>query len=419
MYRLSYTNPNLNSIEIDLPTSKSISNRALILNALLKNKIKLFELSSADDTQIMITALTSNNKEIYLKNAGTCMRFLAAYFSVLPQINVILYCDERMKERPIKELIDALNNLGADIKYLENENYPPLAISGKKIEGNTVHLNASKSSQFVSALMLVAPFIKNGLTIYLYESIASYDYIKMTSLLMNEFGLKCDLVNNKIEIEEYVNSPILNEYTIEKDWSAAAFWYLTACINPNVNINLNSLDLNSIQGDKITAEYFQKLGIVTTQTESGIEINNSLKCNNNLSFDLENCIDLAPALSVACAVLNLNVSLFGLNNLKIKESNRLIAIVNELLKFGFNVENTNDSINIKSIETNIDYNKKIIIKTYNDHRIAMAFAPLTMLFNNVEIEEIESVGKSYPNFFIDLNKIGIDIKPILLNTEQK
>ncbi len=241
----------------------------------------------------------------------------------------------------------------------------------------------------------------------------------MTSLLMNEFGLKCDLVNNKIEIEEYVNSPILNEYTIEKDWSAAAFWYLTVCINPNININLKSLDLNSIQGDKITAEYFKKLGIETIQTETGIEINNSLKCNNNLSFDLENCIDLAPALSVACAVLNFNVSLFGLNNLKIKESNRLIAIVNELLKFGFNVENTNDSINIKSIETNIDYNKKIIIKTYNDHRIAMAFAPLTMLFNNVEIEEIESVGKSYPNFFIDLNKIGIDIKPILLNTEQK
>jgi 3-phosphoshikimate 1-carboxyvinyltransferase len=419
MYRLSYTNPNLNSIEIDLPTSKSISNRALILNALLKNKIKLFELSSADDTQIMIAALTSNKEEFYLQNAGTCMRFLTAYFSILPQINVILNCDERMKERPIKELVDALNNLGADIKYLENKNYPPLAISGKKIIGNTVHLNASKSSQFVSALMLIAPFIKNGLTIHLDEIIASYDYIKMTSLLINEFGLKCDLVNNKIEIEEYVNSPILNEYTIEKDWSAAAFWYLTVCINPNININLKSLDLNSIQGDKITAEYFKKLGIETIQTETGIDIKNSLMCHNNLSFDLENCIDLAPALSVACVVLNLNVSLNGLNNLKIKESNRLIAIVNELLKFGFNVENTNDSINIKSTETSIDYNKPILIKTYNDHRIAMAFAPLTMLFNNVEIEEIESVGKSYPNFFNDLNNIGIITKPILLNTELK
>ena len=419
MYRLSYTNPHLNSIEIDLPTSKSISNRTLILNALLKNKIKLFELSSADDTQIMITALTLTNNEIYLKNAGTCMRFLTAYFSILPQINVILNCDDRMKERPIKELVEALNNLGADIKYLENENYPPLAISGKKIIGNTVHLNASKSSQFVSALMLIAPFIKNGLTIHLAESIASYDYIKITSLLMNEFGFRCKLVNNKIEIEEYVNTPILHEYTIEKDWSAAAFWYLTTCINPNMNIYLNSLDLNSIQGDKITAAYFQKLGITTIQTESGIEIKNSLKCIKNLSFNLENCIDLAPALSVACAVLNLNVSLYGLNNLKIKESNRLVAIVNELLKFGFNVENTNDSINIKSIETNIDYNKQVLIKTYNDHRIAMAFAPLAVLFSNLVIEEIESVGKSYPNFFKDLNKIGIDIKPILLNTEMK
>ncbi len=411
MNALFYTKNNFKKVTIHLPASKSISNRALILNALLNNKIVLNQLSLADDTQLMLSVLSNENHEVNLDNAGTCMRFLTAYFACKANKNTSLLCSERMKQRPIKGLVNALINLGAEISYLVNENYPPLKIVGKKLRGNSINIDASESSQFITALMLIAPFVENGITIHLTGKIASFDYIKMTALLMNEFGISVKLTDNSIAIKPYQNEPIIADFTIEKDWSSAAFWYLIAALNPELSIHLIGLSKTSIQGDHITFKVFEKLGVSTTETSDGLVIFKEKIAEDFLEFDLINAIDLAPALCVACAALNINATISGLQNLKIKESNRLLAIVTELNKFGYDVSNSDDKIMIKQTN-NIDYNQSILINTYNDHRMAMAFAPLAMLFNQLKIDDTTVVSKSYPHFFNDLELVGITIKNI-------
>ena len=411
MNSLIFTQNDFKNVVIDLPTSKSISNRALILNALLNNKIILNELSSADDTQSMLSVLSNEKHEVNLDNAGTCMRFLTAYFACKANKNISLLCSERMKQRPIKALVDALINLGADINYSENENYPPLLIKGKKLKGNSINIVASESSQFITALMLIAPFVENGMTLNLTGKIASFDYIKMTAMLMNELGLSVLLTDSSIAIKAYQDEPIVSNFTIEKDWSSAAFWFLIAALNPMLSVNLIGLSKTSIQGDNITFKVFEKLGVSTTETKEGLEILKEKNADDFLIFDLINAIDLAPALCVACAALNVNATISGLQNLKIKESNRLLAIVTELNKFGYSVSNSSDEIIIKQTN-NIDYNQSIIINTYNDHRMAMAFAPLSILFNQLKIDDLTVVSKSYPNYFNDLELAGITVKNI-------
>ena len=412
MNALFYTKNNFKKVAIHLPASKSISNRALILNALLNNKIVLNQLSLADDTQLMLSVLSNENHEVNLDNAGTCMRFLTAYFACKANKNTSLLCSERMKQRPIKGLVNALINLGAEISYLVNENYPPLKIVGKKLRGNSINIDASESSQFITALMLIAPFVENGITIHLTGKIASFDYIKMTALLMNEFGISVSLTDNSIAIKPYQNEPIIADFTIEKDWSSASFWYLIAALNPELSIHLIGLSKTSIQGDHITFKVFEKLGVSTTETSDGLVIFKEKIAEDFLEFDLINAIDLAPALCVACAALNINATISGLQNLKIKESNRLLAIVTELNKFGYDVSNSDDKIMIKQTN-NIDYNQSILINTYNDHRMAMAFAPLAMLFNQLKIDDTTVVvSKSYPHFFNDLELVGITVKNI-------
>jgi 3-phosphoshikimate 1-carboxyvinyltransferase len=406
MNHLIYSKNKSNQVNINLPSSKSISNRALVLNALLNNKIVINELSMADDTQLMLSVLFNTSNEVNIENAGTCMRFLTAFFAANENLNIKLIGSERMKQRPIKELVDALIKLGADITYLEKPNYPPLLITGQKLLGNTIHIDASESSQFISALMLIAPFVQNGITLNLTGKIASFDFIKMTALLMYEFGFSVQLTENMISIKEYQNEPVISNYTIEKDWSSAAFWYIIAALNPTLSINLIGLSKKSIQGDHVTFNIFENLGVTSIESENGIVISKMNIAADFLTFDLINAIDLAPALCVACAALNLNATISGLQNLKIKESNRLIAIVNELRKFGYQVNNTSDEIII--IQSNaINYNQSITINTYSDHRIAMAFAPLAMLFNHLVIDDVDVVSKSYPHYFNDLALIGI------------
>jgi 3-phosphoshikimate 1-carboxyvinyltransferase len=380
----------------------------LILNALLNNKIILNELSLSDDTQLMLSVLSNESNEVNIDNAGTCMRFLTAYYACKANKNISLLCSERMMQRPIKELVDALVNLGADINYLTNENFPPLKINGKKLKGNSINVDASESSQFITALMLIAPFIENGISINLTGKIASFDYIKMTALLMNELGLSVSLTDHSIVIIPYQNEPIVSDFTIEKDWSSAAFWYLIAALNSELSIHLIGLSKISIQGDHITFKVFEKLGVSTTETMDGLLIVKDKIAEDFLEFDLMNAIDLAPALCVACAALNVNATISGLQNLKIKESNRLLAIVTELNKFGFAVSNSDNKIMIKQTN-NIDFNQSILINTYHDHRMAMAFAPLAMLFNQLKIDDTTVVSKSYPHFFNDLELVGITI----------
>lgn len=411
MNALFYTKNDFKNVTIHLPTSKSISNRMLILNALLNNKIVLNELSLADDTQLMLSVLLDESNEIDIENAGTCMRFLTAFFACKENKIISLLCSERMMQRPVKGLVDALINLGANINYLTNENYPPLKINGKKLKGNTLNIDASESSQFITALMLIAPFVENGMTIHLKGKIASFDYIKMTALLMNDLGFSVSLTNNTIVIKPYQGESIISNFTIEKDWSSAAFWYLIAALNPEISIHLIGLSMTSIQGDHITFKVFEKLGVTTKETNDGLVISKEKIADDFVAFDLINAIDLAPALCVACAALNVNATISGLQNLKIKESNRLLAIVNELNKFGYDVSNSSEEIIIKKTN-NIDYKKSLTVNTYNDHRIAMAFAPLSMLFNQLKIDDITVVSKSYPNYFNDLKLVGVIAKNI-------
>ncbi|MFA9212749.1 MAG: 3-phosphoshikimate 1-carboxyvinyltransferase [Candidatus Methylacidiphilales bacterium] len=406
MHKLIHQNIANFNISIHLPSSKSISNRALILNAFYNHQVKLHNISEADDTQLMLTALNTTNTDINLKNAGTCMRFLAAFFAAQNHEEVNLLCSKRMEQRPIADLVNALQNLGAEISYLNSLNFPPLNIKGKILNGGNIAINASESSQFISALMLIAPFINNGLTMELLGNIASFDYIKMTALLMEKFGLTVNINNQIITIPNQPNAPIINEYTIENDWSSAAFWYLTCCLNNQISISLKTLSLNSIQGDKITPEIFKQLGVNTTSNFDHLIIQKQLEAKPTCYFDLGNCIDLAPALCVACAALNINATITGLENLVIKESNRLEAIVTELKKLGYNITFNSNTI-FTHPSSFIDFEKQVTINTYSDHRIAMAFAPLALKFKNLSLDNLEVVNKSYPNFFAELAKVGI------------
>lgn len=409
MYYLLYKKTQVKNLTIHLPTSKSISNRALILNALLPNKITIQNLSQADDTVLMQDALQNNSSEINLQNAGTCMRFLTAYYACKPNTFITLLCHERMTQRPIQKLVDALVELGANIHYLQSKNFPPLHIKGEKLIGKELYLNANESSQFITALLLIAPFIENGLVINLTENTASFSYIKMTILLMQKWGFNALLNEKQITIKPFLNENLISTYTIEPDWSSAAFWYLVVFLNNELTINLSHLSLKSIQGDSITAEVFEKLGVQSFQNEQGIIIQKTMPAQTNLSFNLIDCIDLAPALCVACAVSNNHVTINGLQNLAIKESNRLTAIVNELGKLGYNLSHTENAITIIPNQF-IDYNKEVCINTYSDHRIAMAFAPLAMLFTRLHLNEIAVVSKSYPTYFLHLAMVGIVVK---------
>ncbi len=408
MYSLVYQKKSLNYCSVNLPASKSISNRALILNAFLKQQVQLHHLSEADDTQLMINALSQSQSVINLENAGTCMRFLTAYFACMENKVTELLCNDRMKQRPIKELVDVLNYLGANVEYLEVTNYPPLKIKGAALSGKAVEIDASQSSQYITALMLIGPFIQNGLSIQLKGQVASFDYIIMTASLMEDFGFDVLVNETYIEIKPLIKPVSLTQYSIERDWSSAAFWYLIVTLEADLKVCLNGLSKNSIQGDKVTADIFERLGVRSDETDDGLVIYKYTSPNSDLHFDLSACIDLAPALCVACAALNIKATILGLQNLVIKESNRLAAIVNELTKLGYHITHTSNSIFIDQV-AQIDYHKAIVIDTYDDHRIAMAFAPLAMLFSQFQLKDIHVVSKSYPAYFNDLTQAGITV----------
>lgn len=421
---------------IDLPASKSIANRALILQAILPN-ISLKNISEADDTLLMQSALNSDASEIHLKNAGTCMRFLTAYFASIEGRKVRLTCDERMKERPIKTLVDALRELGADITYIEKEGYPPLAIQGKKLLGKSIKMHANESSQFISALMLIGPSIDNGLEIILEGDISSLDYIEMTAKLMREFGLDVHFENNKITIRHSNPSNTKSlEYSIEADWSSAAFWYQMAAMSEDSQITINGLSLESLQGDKIIATLLSNQ-VETKTISSDIVIHsiNSKINNQKTTINLKNQPDLAPALTVCLAAVGIEAKIEGLENLKIKESNRLQALHDELNRLGFAINIDGDSLEIKksgntipstplrvtesvnqqpnNSTTKLSHNqqiKNLKIKTYKDHRMAMAFAPLALVFGEVIIENPDVVEKSYPHYWDDLKKAGFGLE---------
>lgn len=406
--QLQVTNLNRQSA-ISISGSKSETNRLLLLQALYPNLI-LENSSNSDDSEVMQKALQTKDTVIDVHHAGTAMRFLTAYFAIQEGkdlsavVEVVITGSSRMKERPIKILVDALRQLGADINYEEKEGFPPIRIKGKKLIANKVSLLSNVSSQYISALLLIAPKLENGLELTLEGEITSIPYINMTLGLLNEIGVETSFKNNVILINP--KSTIVNQQSIiESDWSSASYFYsIVALSEIGTQIILSSFKKNSLQGDSVLVEIYKNFGVETT-----FDSNNSITISKVASHkpkpktqNLNNCPDIAQTIAVTCFGLGLGCHLTGLHTLKIKETDRLVALQNELEKLGATVSITNDSF---TLEPSNLIHLDVKIKTYQDHRMAMAFAPLA-LKTPLVIEDAEVVSKSYPNFWNDLKSIG-------------
>lgn len=384
---------------VNLPTSKSISNRLLVLNYLMNHSFDIVDLSEADDTQILkkITAKNFHCSLVDVKNAGTCFRFLTALFAMQPG-EVILTGSEDMKNRPIKELVKSLRKLGAEIHYLEKEGFPPLRIEGKKLKGDKVTINASVSSQYVSALLLIAPFLENGLTISQEGEIKSKSYTQMTISLLKKIGVEVKEEENEIQVSPFSGTYLL-PISVEKDWSSVSYWYEYIALSTiHSKLQLKGVKVNSIQGDSEVKILFEKLGIKTLEGSTGIEIV-KIKQVADLYFehDFSSIPDMVQTFAVTLVGLGLNGKFIGISHLIYKETNRIEALKTELVKLNYKLNLIdNDSFELEKVG---ELPQKVFINTYKDHRMAMAFAPLVAVIEEVEIENSEVVVKSYPGFW--------------------
>lgn len=385
--------------------SKSETNRLLVLQALYPD-LQIENASDSDDSEVMKKALSSKQaKEIDVHHAGTAMRFLTSYFAIQPDVNIILTGSSRMKERPIQILVDALRQLDADITYLEKEGFPPIRIKGKTIHKNIVEIETNVSSQYISSLMLISSSLPNGLKINLKGNITSASYIRMTLQMLNTLGINADFNENRIKIlpaHQLKNT----HFTVESDWSSASYLYSIIALAPiGSRISLSYFKPDSLQGDAILAEIYKDFGVQTTFQNAEIILEKTVNCQlSTINYQLNNTPDIAQTLIVTCLGLGITCTLTGLHTLKIKETDRLQALKNELEKFGAEVAITDDSIELKN--TVVFTDSVIEIETYQDHRMAMAFAPLAFR-QKLRIKNAEVVSKSYPGFWEDLKVIGL------------
>tara|TARA_X000000950_G_scaffold161103_1_gene197063 strand:+ start:1033 stop:2247 length:1215 start_codon:yes stop_codon:yes gene_type:complete len=389
---------------VALESSKSISNRLLIIKQLSKSKIEIQNLSTSNDTKILSKILNEyqTKKNIYCQNAGTALRFVVAFLAAKEGIWKVSG-SKRMHERPIKPLIDCLAELGTEIKYLGKKGFPPIEIRSKKLKSKKLSLPGDISSQFISALLLVAPTIENGLNLEITSKILSKPYINMTLDLMNEFGIEYSWKNNLIKVQE--QSYLGKSIHVENDWSAASFWYSFLALSKSGEIKIPNLYANSIQGDSILSIIYSKLGIKTEFNEDSIILSKTKNTAKEIELDLSNHPDLALPIIVTCAGLGTKAHLMGLESLKIKESNRLECIKTELEKFNV-ISYVSDS-SIKIIENQKILQPISIIECHDDHRIPMSIAPLIMKVDSIKFTDKEVVNKSYPKFWQDLRKVGI------------
>ena len=396
------------SSKIAITGSKSEANRMLILQALYPN-INIKNLSNSDDSKLMQTALASKGEIIDIHHAGTAMRFLTAYFSVQEDRETILTGSKRMKERPIGILVDALNTLGADIAYLQNKGFPPIKIKGQKLTKHKVSLKADVSSQYISALILIASSLKNGLELTLDGKITSIPYINMTLSLLDQIGIKNSFEGNTITIKPIQEDINPRDLVVESDWSSASYFYsIVALSDVGMQVELSSYKKDSLQGDSVLSVLYKQFGVETEFLEHMVLLKKVFNTNKNSSIklDLSNTPDIAQTIAVTAFGLGLECNLKGLHTLKIKETDRLLALQNELTKLGADISVTNNSL---SLEKSNAINKEVCIETYKDHRMAMAFAPLA-LKTSILIKEADVVSKSYPDFWKDLTHIGFQIK---------
>lgn len=393
--------------KIQLPASKSISNRALIIRALSNHDVKINNLSTSNDTKVLVQALSNLAQPVIdIGAAGTAMRFLTAFLSITPGER-ILTGSERMKQRPIKILVDIFKQLGAKIEYLENEGYPPIKIKGTKLSSKPIKIKGNISSQFISALLMIAPVLEEGLTIIIKDKILSKDYINMTMKMMQYHGINIQWQNQSVLIHKGTYIP--KEITVEPDWSAASYWFEMVSFIKNTEIHLPGLLKNSLQGDSVLPEIFNDLGIQTTFNKKGIHIKNIPATCSHFEYDFTDCPDLAQTIAVTLVTKKTPFKLTGLDNLPIKETDRIKALVGEFEKMGIYLQtNGKDFISWNGNES-IIIPPNHIIKTYDDHRMAMAFAPLSAITKHLIIEDPNVVAKSYPDFWNDLEAFGFSI----------
>ncbi len=387
-----------------LPASKSISNRALVINALAGGSSQLLNLSDANDTQLMLRLVNSDDQTIDVEDAGTTMRFLTAYFTVTGK-HKILTGTSRMKERPIGILVDALRKIGAEISYQEKDGYPPIETKGfNNQKVSAIRIRGDISSQFISALMMVGPALPSGLTLEFEGKVGSRPYIEMTAAIMKHFGVQCELLADRVIITRQNYKPA--SFTVESDWSAASYWFAFAALADKAEILLPRLSLQSLQGDSVVVKIMEQLG-VSGSMENGLLKLTKRDHQKEITWDFTHCPDLAQTIAVVCVAKGIRGNFTGLESLRIKETDRIAALQNELRKIG------GDLVEIDNAHWKLKPSGQLpstaSFATYKDHRMAMAFAPLATLMN-VEIENRDVVRKSYPNYWNDLTSFGFDIK---------
>ena len=394
-------------LRIALPASKSISNRALIIQQLAGGLGKIHNLSSASDTLILKSALVSSKLEIDVKDAGTAMRFLTAFFATQEGVNHILTGTSRMRERPIGILVEALQTLGADIEYLGNEGYPPLKIVGKKLNGGRHTIRANESSQYISALLMIAPILRGGLTLVLSGQQVSAPYVKMTLGVMAAYGIKYTITANEIEVleQDYKSS----DYTVESDWSGASYWYEALALAKEGSVEIVGLTRNSLQGDEKIAELMESLGVISSYDNDGVTLSkNRVMLPEIIEQDFSAIPDLLPTVSAICAGLKVKLKATRVAHLRIKETNRLEALKQELEKLGAVISISQDTFAIEGFES-LTHNDSIEMKTYQDHRMAMSLAALSQTFGMLTIQQPTVVNKSYPTFWEHMELAGFEL----------
>ena len=390
---------------VSISGSKSESNRLILLRA-YTSYFKIFNLSDSDDTQLMLSAIESDKKEINIGHAGTAMRFLTSYYSSTPENSKVLNGSNRMKQRPISILVDALKDLGCDIEYTEKSGFPPLKINGKNILSNSVTLPADVSSQYISSLMMLGVSLENGLKIELSSEITSLPYILMTKKIIDRIGGITKIDDGEITIEPF-KEKVIPEQFVESDWSSASYFFSIAALSDSARLTLSTFFNESLQGDSRLVDIYKIFGVETKFEENNIIlIKNKIDLPKSINLNLKDSPDLAQTIIVTCLGLGVDCKLDGLHTLKIKETDRLIALKNEIEKFNVDkVEITENSI---TLENNSNLKHQVIIETYNDHRMAMSFAPLSLIVP-IKINNPEVVTKSYINFWNDLESLGFNI----------
>lgn len=410
--QITLTPPAGGQATIKLPSSKSISNRVLIINALSGSGQMPENVSNCDDTRVMVRALTQDTPVVDIMAAGTAMRFLTAYFAAREGCVKTMTGTERMKQRPIKILVDALRQLGAQVEYVKNEGYPPLYVSGRPLKVENVTLQGNVSSQYISALLMIGPMMKNGLTVHLEGTVISRPYINLTLQLMRDFGAEAKWISdNEIKVCPKPYTPI--PFAVESDWSAASYWYEIVALTADAEarVTLPRLYAHSYQGDCAVARLFEQLGVSTEydgQTDS-VTLRKNGRLVSRMEYDFVNQPDLAQTFVVTCAMLNVPFRFTGLQSLKIKETDRMAALVCELKKLGYVLHEEEDRI-LEWRGERCPADSEAAIDTYEDHRMAMAFAPACMVLGSLRINNPQVVSKSYPGYWEDLKTIGFTIK---------